>query len=77
MAQFNENIELLNATGITVQLTNELAEIIAGGNGTTGIIRLYNSADDNTDPLQATVSMDGSQALSRQAGKTLMAALLS
>jgi hypothetical protein len=69
MAQFNENIELLNAVGITVQLTNELAEIIAGGNRTAGSVRLYNIADDNTDPLQATVRMDGSQALIEAGGQ--------
>ena len=69
MAQFNENIELLNVSGITVQLTNEQSGIIAGGNGTPGVLRLYNAADDNTNPAQATVTLNASQALVSAGGQ--------
>ena len=71
MAQFNENVELVNASGITVQLTNEQSQIMAGGNGTPGVVRLYNAADDNTDPAQATVNLDASQALLTAGGQGL------
>lgn len=71
MAQFNENLELLNAKGITVKLTNNLAEMIAGGNGTYGIVKLYNVADDNNDAAKANILMDGSQATISIGGQTL------
>lgn len=75
MAQFNENIELLNASGITVQLTNEQSEIIAGGNGTPGAVRLYNASGDNTGPAQATINLDASQALITAGGQGIDAAI--
>ena len=69
MAQFNENVELLNGTGNTIRLTNLAAEIVAGGNGTTGILRLYRPTDDNTNPAQAAVFIAANQAMISAGGQ--------
>jgi hypothetical protein len=53
MPQFNESIELLNAAGITLQLNNLLADIIAGGNRTSGSIVLKNTEALNRISLEA------------------------
>jgi hypothetical protein len=69
MAQFTENIELLNGTGITLRLTNGAAEAIAGGNGASGILRLYRPTDDNTNPAQAAVFIAANQAMIAAGGQ--------
>lgn len=78
MAQFNENVELLNASGITVQLRNAQGDIIAGGSGVTGSLTLKNGTGLTRIELNGTLGdatiggsgVDGDITLKTAADKT-------